>query len=107
MENDEPLLFSSSSDEDEPEGEAAQTSQPITRKRPAGGHTPLDLASCQKVIREAMLTGCHMLCPSVLLSCVLVSLCPPVLASLGEEPFDLQKQSEVCLFQQQEDETDL
>lgn len=58
MENDEPLFFSSSSDEeaeqDEPireevkEREAA--SQPITsRKRPAGGHTPLDLAKCQKV----------------------------------------------------------
>uniref|UniRef100_H3D759 Nuclear factor of kappa light polypeptide gene enhancer in B-cells 2 (p49/p100) n=1 Tax=Tetraodon nigroviridis TaxID=99883 RepID=H3D759_TETNG len=49
VENDEPLLLSSSSDEEEPEGDAPEASQPITRKRPAGGHTPLDLASCQKV----------------------------------------------------------
>ncbi|KAM9364432.1 nuclear factor NF-kappa-B p100 subunit isoform 2-T2 [Pholidichthys leucotaenia] len=67
VENDEPLIFSSS-DEDEPLTE--QDRQPITdrdrqpiidkntegpspppnpRKRPAGGHTPLDLAKCQKV----------------------------------------------------------
>lgn len=58
MENDEPLFFSSSSDEepeqDEPIVEEVKeregASQPITsRKRPAGGHTPLDLAKCQKV----------------------------------------------------------
>lgn len=58
MENDEPLFFSSSSDEeqdeDEPIREEAKereaTAQPInTRKRPAAGHTPLDLAKCQKV----------------------------------------------------------
>ncbi|XP_037554092.1 nuclear factor NF-kappa-B p100 subunit [Nematolebias whitei] len=55
MENDEPLFFSSSSDEEnEPirdeltEPDAA--TQPVTtRKRPAGGHTPLDLATCLKV----------------------------------------------------------
>ena len=52
LENDEPLFFSSSSDDeqddDEPIREAA--SQPINpRKRPASGHTPLDLAKCQKV----------------------------------------------------------
>uniref|UniRef100_A0AAX7TAU8 RHD domain-containing protein n=1 Tax=Astatotilapia calliptera TaxID=8154 RepID=A0AAX7TAU8_ASTCA len=56
IENDEPLFFSSSSsdDEDEPIREeekerevAPKTSNP--RKRPAGGHTPLDLAKCQKV----------------------------------------------------------
>uniref|UniRef100_A0A8P4KAM6 Nuclear factor of kappa light polypeptide gene enhancer in B-cells 2 (p49/p100) n=1 Tax=Dicentrarchus labrax TaxID=13489 RepID=A0A8P4KAM6_DICLA len=58
MENDEPLFFSSSSDEepdeDEPIREEAKereaAAQPINpRKRPAAGHTPLDLAKCQKV----------------------------------------------------------
>ncbi|XP_037638060.1 nuclear factor NF-kappa-B p100 subunit isoform X1 [Sebastes umbrosus] len=54
VENDEPLFFSSSSDEepdeDEPIREREAASQPINpRKRPAGGHTPLDLAKCQKV----------------------------------------------------------
>ncbi|XP_075939591.1 nuclear factor NF-kappa-B p100 subunit-like isoform X2 [Anarhichas minor] len=54
VENDEPLFFSSSSDEeldeDEPIREREACSQPINpRKRPAGGHTPLDLAKCQKV----------------------------------------------------------
>lgn len=58
MENDEPLFFSSSSDEEQDEdepirGEARERDaavQPINpRKRPAGGHTPLDLAKCQKV----------------------------------------------------------
>ncbi|XP_047458405.1 nuclear factor NF-kappa-B p100 subunit isoform X2 [Mugil cephalus] len=55
VENDEPLFFSSSSDEeqDEPIREEVKgqkaASQPINpRKRPAG-HTPLDLAKCQKV----------------------------------------------------------
>uniref|UniRef100_A0A7N8YGN9 Nuclear factor of kappa light polypeptide gene enhancer in B-cells 2 (p49/p100) n=1 Tax=Mastacembelus armatus TaxID=205130 RepID=A0A7N8YGN9_9TELE len=59
MENDEPLFFSSSSDEeqdgDEPvreeaaeqEGASSQEVNPL--KRRAGGHTPLDLAKCQKV----------------------------------------------------------
>lgn len=55
IENDEPLFFSSSSsdDEDEPIREEMErevvpkTANP--RKRPAGGHTPLDLAKCQKV----------------------------------------------------------
>ncbi|XP_030604116.1 nuclear factor NF-kappa-B p100 subunit isoform X2 [Archocentrus centrarchus] len=55
IENDEPLFFSSSSDEDEPIREeedkeretASKTANP--RKRPAAGHTPLDLAKCQKV----------------------------------------------------------
>ncbi|XP_042357482.1 nuclear factor NF-kappa-B p100 subunit [Plectropomus leopardus] len=54
MENDEPLFFSSSSDEeqdeDQPIREQDGASQPVNpRKRPAGGHTPLDLAKCQKV----------------------------------------------------------
>ncbi|XP_047191150.1 nuclear factor NF-kappa-B p100 subunit isoform X3 [Scophthalmus maximus] len=57
VENDEPLFFHSSSEEEEEkdedgpiaEPEAAAASQPINpRKRPAG-HTPLDLAQCQKV----------------------------------------------------------
>ncbi|KAM9848034.1 nuclear factor NF-kappa-B p100 subunit isoform 2-T2 [Aulostomus maculatus] len=57
MENDEPLVFSSSDEEQEDEepirdelkgGQAA--SQRISPcKRPVGGHTPLDLAKCQKV----------------------------------------------------------
>lgn len=58
LENDEPLFFSSSSDEEQDEDEPIReelkerepVSQPINpRKRPAGGHTPLDLAKCQKV----------------------------------------------------------
>ncbi|XP_030297753.1 nuclear factor NF-kappa-B p100 subunit isoform X2 [Sparus aurata] len=53
VENDEPLFFSSSSDEEQDEDEPIREegpSQPINpRKRPAGGHTPLDLAKCQKV----------------------------------------------------------
>ncbi|KAM7409209.1 hypothetical protein PAMA_002755 [Pampus argenteus] len=67
LENDEPLFFSSSSDdeqdEDEPIREAAsQTVNP--RKRPAVGHTPLDLAKCQKVknllnSRQSPKSNCH------------------------------------------------
>uniref|UniRef100_A0AAQ5YBF4 RHD domain-containing protein n=1 Tax=Amphiprion ocellaris TaxID=80972 RepID=A0AAQ5YBF4_AMPOC len=53
MENDEPLFFSSSSDEEHDQDEPARdepASPPINpRKRPAGGHTALDLAKCQKV----------------------------------------------------------
>ncbi|XP_068596988.1 nuclear factor NF-kappa-B p100 subunit [Brachionichthys hirsutus] len=56
LENDEPLFFSSSSDEeqDEPIRQEVKEQQPASppinpRKRPAGGHTPLDLAKCQKV----------------------------------------------------------
>ncbi|XP_077960467.1 nuclear factor NF-kappa-B p100 subunit isoform X2 [Gasterosteus aculeatus] len=54
VENDEPLFFTSSSDEeqdeDEPIREREACSQPINpRKRPAGGHTPLHLTRCQKV----------------------------------------------------------
>lgn len=54
MENDEPLFFNSSSDEEnEPKPELTKrdpTTQPIkARKRPTGGHTPLDLATCLKV----------------------------------------------------------
>ncbi|KAJ4923904.1 hypothetical protein JOQ06_028159 [Pogonophryne albipinna] len=62
IENDEPLFFSSSSDEEdeepirereaasEPIREQEVASQPIRdRERPAPGHTPLDLARCQKV----------------------------------------------------------
>ncbi|XP_017289142.1 nuclear factor NF-kappa-B p100 subunit isoform X2 [Kryptolebias marmoratus] len=56
MENDEPLFFSSSSDEEDnipirkelAERDAA-TQTVKSRKRPAGGHTPLDLATCLKV----------------------------------------------------------
>ncbi|XP_029963380.1 nuclear factor NF-kappa-B p100 subunit isoform X2 [Salarias fasciatus] len=48
MENDEPLFFSSSSDEEQDERDA--TPPPVSsRKRPARGHTPLELAKCQKV----------------------------------------------------------
>lgn len=53
MENDEPLFFSSSSDEEDDTGpirEREAASLPVNpRKRPAAGHTPLDLAKCQKV----------------------------------------------------------
>ncbi|XP_020482258.2 nuclear factor NF-kappa-B p100 subunit isoform X1 [Labrus bergylta] len=58
VENDEPLHISSSSDEEHDEDEPIReevkgreaASQPINpRKRPSGGHTPLDLARCQKV----------------------------------------------------------
>lgn len=58
IENDEPLFFSSSSDEEQDEDEPIRAQddqrqdalQPVScRKRPAGGHTPLDLAKCQKV----------------------------------------------------------
>uniref|UniRef100_A0A667ZHT7 Nuclear factor of kappa light polypeptide gene enhancer in B-cells 2 (p49/p100) n=1 Tax=Myripristis murdjan TaxID=586833 RepID=A0A667ZHT7_9TELE len=61
LENDEPLFLSSSSSsssddeqEDEPITEQAKGREaappPINpRKRPAAGHTPLDLAKCQKV----------------------------------------------------------
>ncbi|KAM4730050.1 nuclear factor NF-kappa-B p100 subunit isoform 2-T2 [Anableps anableps] len=52
VENDEPLCFSSDeeADQDEPITERGDNTQPISsRKRPAGGHTPLDLATCQKV----------------------------------------------------------
>ncbi|XP_008286542.1 nuclear factor NF-kappa-B p100 subunit isoform X2 [Stegastes partitus] len=53
MENDEPLFFSSSSDEEQDQDEAVRedAASPAVnpRKRPAGGHTALDLAKCQKV----------------------------------------------------------
>lgn len=59
VENDEPLFLTSSSSEDEQEEEEPireqvtrreAAVQPINpRKRPATGHTPLDLAKCQKV----------------------------------------------------------
>lgn len=52
VENDEPLFFSSSSDDDQDDSEPIKkvTSHPVNpRKRPVGGHTPLDLAKCQKV----------------------------------------------------------
>nr|XP_046257028.1 nuclear factor NF-kappa-B p100 subunit isoform X2 [Scatophagus argus]XP_046257030.1 nuclear factor NF-kappa-B p100 subunit isoform X2 [Scatophagus argus] len=77
MENDEPLFLSSSDeehDEDEPVGEEVRereaASQPINpRKRPAGGHTPLDLAKCQKVrnllnSRRPRRPGCKKMKPS-------------------------------------------
>lgn len=63
IENDEPLFFSSSSDEEQDEDEPISeevnkhedASQPTNpRKRPAGGHTPLDLAKCQKVSNIAL-----------------------------------------------------
>uniref|UniRef100_A0A3P9PAP4 Nuclear factor of kappa light polypeptide gene enhancer in B-cells 2 (p49/p100) n=1 Tax=Poecilia reticulata TaxID=8081 RepID=A0A3P9PAP4_POERE len=51
MENDEPLYFSSSDEEAEPD-------EPIgSRKRRARGHTPLDLATCQKVRAVAPAAG--------------------------------------------------
>lgn len=77
LENDEPLFFSSSSssEEDEDQDEdrpiraqhrgSEAASQPInTRKRPASGHTPLHLATCQKVkklldSRHSPRTSCH------------------------------------------------
>ncbi|KAM3862712.1 nuclear factor NF-kappa-B p100 subunit [Diretmus argenteus] len=53
VENDEPLFFSSSSSDEEQEVDEPireQVKGPINpRKRPATGHTPLDLAKCQKV----------------------------------------------------------
>nr|XP_020477943.1 nuclear factor NF-kappa-B p100 subunit [Monopterus albus] len=55
IENDEPLFFSSSSDEeqdgDEPvrEEEAVTPSQDVNPRKRRAGHTPLDLAKCQKV----------------------------------------------------------
>ncbi|XP_037321081.2 nuclear factor NF-kappa-B p100 subunit [Pungitius pungitius] len=53
MENDEPLFFPSSDeeeDEDEPIREQEACSQPINPlKRPARGHTPSDLTRCRKV----------------------------------------------------------
>lgn len=49
-ENDEPLSFSSSSDEEQDETDKEQTeSQPINSRKRRAGHTPLDLATCQKV----------------------------------------------------------
>uniref|UniRef100_A0A096LYD8 Nuclear factor of kappa light polypeptide gene enhancer in B-cells 2 (p49/p100) n=1 Tax=Poecilia formosa TaxID=48698 RepID=A0A096LYD8_POEFO len=51
MENDEPLYFSSSDEE-------AEADEPIgSRKRRARGHTPLDLATCQKVRAVAPAAG--------------------------------------------------
>uniref|UniRef100_A0A8C6TBP2 Nuclear factor of kappa light polypeptide gene enhancer in B-cells 2 (p49/p100) n=1 Tax=Neogobius melanostomus TaxID=47308 RepID=A0A8C6TBP2_9GOBI len=52
LENDEPLNFSSSSDEEQDEADVEQTesvSQPISSRKRRAGHTPLDLATCQKV----------------------------------------------------------
>ncbi|KAM7386006.1 hypothetical protein PAMP_002032 [Pampus punctatissimus] len=67
LENDEPLFFSSSSDDEQDEDEpirvaASQSVNP--RKRPAAGHTPLDLAKCQKVknllnSRQSPKSSCH------------------------------------------------
>lgn len=51
LENDEPLNFSSS-DEEQDEADREQTesvSQPISSRKRRAGHTPLDLATCQKV----------------------------------------------------------
>lgn len=52
LENDEPLNFSSSSDEEQDEADREQTesvSQPVISRKRRAGHTPLDLATCQKV----------------------------------------------------------
>lgn len=51
VENDEPLCFSASSDEEQDDQQPIRDQKKETnpRKRPAGGHTPLDLAKCQKV----------------------------------------------------------
>lgn len=74
LENDEPLFSSSSSSDEEQEederergsgGQAEATSQTLsperklvnTRKRPATGHTPLDLAKCRKVRHTEQIQG--------------------------------------------------
>lgn len=52
LENDEPINFSSSSDEEQDESDTDLTesiSQPISSRKRRAGHTPLDLATCQKV----------------------------------------------------------
>lgn len=50
LENDEPLSFSSSSDEERDESDREQTeSQPNSSRKRRAGHTPLDLTTCQKV----------------------------------------------------------
>lgn len=71
LENDEPLFYSSSSSDEDDQGErrddaegqvkkdVAERIQELSisserirgnpRKRPAAGHTPFDLANCQKV----------------------------------------------------------
>ncbi len=111
MENDEPLFFSSSSDEEQDEDEPIReevkeqeaASQPANpRKRPAGGHTPLDLAKCQKVTElslqnktkghrntvESIQRQRCQYSPPLLVS-------SPRLLSSGEEPVKLQTESEV------------
>lgn len=52
LENDEPVDFNSSSDEEQDEADTDLTesiSQPINPRKRRAGHTPLDLATCQKV----------------------------------------------------------
>uniref|UniRef100_A0A4W4EF40 RHD domain-containing protein n=1 Tax=Electrophorus electricus TaxID=8005 RepID=A0A4W4EF40_ELEEL len=49
LENDEPLFASSSSSSSSSDDEELERSQVNPRKRTAAGHTPFDLASCQKV----------------------------------------------------------
>uniref|UniRef100_A0A3P8UTD5 Nuclear factor of kappa light polypeptide gene enhancer in B-cells 2 (p49/p100) n=1 Tax=Cynoglossus semilaevis TaxID=244447 RepID=A0A3P8UTD5_CYNSE len=48
MENDEPLVSDSSEEDDVPDP-ASSATQPITARKRRAGHTPLDLARCQKV----------------------------------------------------------
>lgn len=52
LENDEPVSFSSSDEDDDDPVRARETetvSQPINSRKRRAGHTPLDLATCQKV----------------------------------------------------------
>nr|XP_043902265.1 nuclear factor NF-kappa-B p100 subunit-like [Solea senegalensis] len=60
VENDEPL-FNDSSEEDEVNDAAVPISQPISSRKRAAGHTPLDLAKCQKVRN---LLNCRQSCHS-------------------------------------------
>lgn len=48
LENDEPLYFTSSSSSEDEQDEPITAQHVSPRKRPSG-HTPLDLARCQKV----------------------------------------------------------
>lgn len=48
-ENDEPLSFSSSDEEQDDTDQEQTETQPISSRKRRAGHTPLDLATCQKV----------------------------------------------------------
>ncbi|XP_037128004.1 nuclear factor NF-kappa-B p100 subunit isoform X2 [Syngnathus acus] len=53
-ENDEPLVLSSSDEDEEVVGTEASSQPKGCRKRRTGGHTPLDLTTCQKVRKLLM-----------------------------------------------------